>query len=517
MRHERVFVLRPLVPTVVAILSALAVLFAGGRAYGGSTLLVQQATLLAADPVELAGLGSSVAISGDTVVGGAPSFLGAGAAYLFVKTGAGCRWQQQKLTASDTTSPTDFGWSVAISGDTMVAGSPFEAGDSSSILGAAYVFVKSGTNWSLQQRLTPTSNDTGFGSYFGFAVAISGDTIVVGHLGDFDGVSSAGTASVFVRNGTSWRLQQKLIPNNPSGGFFGYSVALDGETALVGDSTYGAGSAYVFTRSGSSWTEQQKLTASDTTAGVNFGYALALDGETLVVSDPFDDAVGYRSGSAYVFVKNGASWSHQQRLIPADPVPQGDLFGKQFGGTVALSGDTIVAGAVYDSLGKGAAYVFGRSGASWNQRQKLTNTDPATGAFGASVALSGGTAAIGSGYGQAYGAVYIFGSVSLEAAPNLLWPPNHEMVPVTLALTVTDACDPAPSCAIESVTSNELIDGDFSIKGPLRLELRAERLSSGPGRTYSILVECRDDASGNVSTATVEVLAPHDQARPPGQ
>lgn len=516
MRRERVFKTRPLRGMVVVVLGGLAVLAAGGRAFGDTPLLVQQGKLFSELSLEFQFAGPA-AISGDTVVQGATAFFDSpnspGAAYVFVKSGAG--WsQQQKLTGSNVASPEGFGWSVAISGDTIVVGSPFEGGNTGLTLGAVYVFVRTGTSWSLQQRLTPTSQDNGFSSYFGFAVAISGDTMVVGHLGDFDGAFSDGTAYVFVRNGAGWSLQQKLIPSIRSGGFFGYSVALDGETALVGDPAYAAGSACVFARSGSIWTEQQKLAAGGATAGVNFGYAVAIAGGTLVVGDPYDDAAGNRAGSAYVFVKTAAGWSLEQKLIPPDRVPPGDPFGKTFGGAVAIRGDTILAGAQYDSY-SGAAYVFGRSGASWKLQQKLTPCDAAGGSFGLSVALSGDTVAIGAGYGGSVGhTVYLFGPTPVfTAIPSLLWPPNREMVPVTLVADSIDSCDEAPSCAVENVTSNEPIAEDFSIDGSLQLGLRADRLGSGPGRTYSVVVGCRD-ALGNRSSTTADVFVPHDRATP---
>jgi len=586
-----------------------AVLGLAGRAYGDPPLLVKQAQLVAADPALLAQLGASVAISGDTVVGGAPAFFGPGAAYVFVKSGRTTWSQQQKLTATTTGTWSGFGSAVAISGDTIVVGSPFERGDGNFALGAVYIFVRSGTSWSLQQKLTPARNDINYTTLFGGAVAINGDTILVGHVGDFNGSSPGGSVHAYVWDGTTWSEQQKLVPTNPANGFFGDAVALDGDTAVIGDGSYHLGSAYIFARSGSFWTLQQRLRAGATTAGVNFGLAVAIDGETLVVTDPADDAADFHSGSAYVYTKIGQSWSLQQKLTAADPDPPGTIYGKRFGHTVALSGDTLLAGADDDNNQRGAAYIFDRIGTSWSQRQKLTNFDDSVSVFGLSVALSGDTAAIGSNWGgPAYGAVYIyapvpinhppladagpdqtvecttplgapvlldgsrssdpdedpltflwsgpFGAIGgasptvqiplgtstvtltvddgrggtasdtaqiavqdttapvvsvLTAEPSRLWPPNHKMVPVTLAVAAADRCDPYPGCVIETVTSNEPIAGDVSITGPLSLELRADRAGSGPGRTYSITVGCRD-AAGNRSTATVGVLVPHDNS-----
>lgn len=394
MRYRRSHFVRPLMDVVLVTLICFAVLCAGRPAYGESPLLVQQAGLNPKDPVERAQFGWSVAISGDTVVGGAPNSSGPGAAYVFFRTGSG--WSQQQKLSPDV-ARTGFGKSVAISGDTLVVGSPSDSGGGTPS-GAAYVFVRTGTAWSLQQRLT--ASDVRASDQFGSSVAISGETIVVGALG---------AAYVFVRNASRWSEQQKLLPGDGKGGSFGSSVALDGETAVVGDPALAAGSAYVFARSGTSWSQVQKLTASDAAAAANFGYSVAIRGEKAIIGAPYSDSAGFDSGSAYVFIKDGASWSQQQKLIPADAVPPGDVFGKHFGESVAISDETILVGARHDNSGKGAAYVFGRSGTSWSQAQKLTMAHPAAKAFGLSVALSSEVAAVGLDFGShAYGTVIIY-------------------------------------------------------------------------------------------------------------
>jgi hypothetical protein len=594
MRHKRGPLVRPRMSTILFLLLGFVVLFTVRPACGDIPVLVQQASLIAEDPVEQSYLGSSVAISGDTAVGGAPGFGSVGEAYVFVRGETG--WSQQQKLIPDSLTIRSFGKAVAIDGDTIVIGAPF---DVSGAPGSAYVFVRNGTIWALQARLT--ARDGSQNNHFGSSVALSGETALIG---------SSRAAYVFVRNGSSWSEQRKLIPGDHEGAFFGFSVALDGDTAVVGDPTYLASSVYVFARSGTSWSQVQKLTASDAAAANNFGYAVAIRGETLVAGAPFDDSAGYRAGSAYVFVKSGAGWVQERKLTPADRVLPGDLFGKEFGGSVATDGEMVLAAARYDSTGLGAVYVFGRSGTSWSQLQKLTSEGASSvSAFGLSVAISGEMVAIGSGYhGRGYGAVYIFGPTSnhppvadagpdqilecvLPAAararldgtrsydpdgdplgflwtgpfgqasgaspmvqvplgsstatltvadgsgatdtddaqiivqdtnapgissgavfPNRLWPPNREMVPVSVLLSVSDLCDQAVSCAVETVTSNEPIEGDFEITGPLTLKLRAERQDAGPGRTYSIVLGCQD-SSGNRSATAAEVFVPHDQGQ----
>ncbi|MSQ08671.1 MAG: hypothetical protein EXR44_05165, partial [Dehalococcoidia bacterium] len=206
--------------------------------------------------------------------------------------------QQQKLTASDGAANDFFGYSVAVSGDTAVVG----AWGDDSAKGSAYVFTRSGSTWTQQQKLT--ASDGAAIDYFGYSVAVSGDTAVVGAYGDD---SYKGSAYVFTRSGSTWTQQQKLTASDGAANdYFGGSVAVSGDTAVVG--AYGddseKGSAYVFTRSGSTWTQQQKLTASDGAANDFFGWSVAVSGDTAVVGARSDDS---SKGSAYMFVMHTAT------------------------------------------------------------------------------------------------------------------------------------------------------------------------------------------------------------------
>jgi hypothetical protein len=184
--------------------------------------------------------------------------------------------------------------------------------------------------------------------------------------------------------------------------YFGWSVALDGDTALIG-TLYGPGSAnadqgaaYVFVRNGTTWTQQKKLTANDGLAFAQFGTAVALDGDTALVGAPDHQRLPsfLTTGAAYVFVRNGTTWTQQAGLLAND----GDG-GDQFGAAVALDGDTALVGAPNNAVtvgGQGAAYIFTRNGTSWTQRQRLLASDIAPDDhFGNAVALSGDKALIG--------------------------------------------------------------------------------------------------------------------------
>ncbi|HKC87766.1 MAG TPA: hypothetical protein VKG02_17405, partial [Blastocatellia bacterium] len=302
--------------------------------------------------------------------------------------------QESKLMASDGAAFHFFGGSVAISGDTVVVGAPFA--------GAAYIFVRVGPTWVQQAKLTAMDREE-FGT-FGFSVAIDGDTVVVGSPGNFDFEDfRLGAAYIFVRDGTIWTRQQKLTAR-PREIFplFGFSVAIDGDTVVVGAD----GAAFVFERSGTTWPEQSKLTASDGAAGGSFGSSVAIDGDTVVIgalSATIDSKIG--QGAAYVFARIGTTWSQQQKLTASDGAPE-----DQFGFSVTISGDTVVVGATGDDSFRGAAYVFARIGTTWSEQQKLTASDGASGdRFGASVAIIFNTVVVGApGANSNRGSAYVF-------------------------------------------------------------------------------------------------------------
>lgn len=325
----------------------------------------QQAKLTASDGAPGDEFGVSVAISGDTVVVGARAndapASNQGAAYVFTRSGT--VWSlQTKLTASDGADSDFFGLSVSVSGDTVVVGAYGDDIGANSDQGSAYVFTRSGTVWSQQQKLT--ASDGSASDIFGWSVAVSGDTAVVGAQFDDIGTDAdRGSAYVFKRSGTVWSEQQKLTASD--GGqsdWFGRSVAVSGDTTVVGapyDSVdgYRKGSAYIFTRSGTVWGEQQRLIASDGQAYL-FGISLAVSGNTVVVGNPYGDTVtNTEQGSAYVFERSGTVWSQQQKLTGSD-----GALGDHFGTSVAVSGDTAIVGAYLDDVGvnadQGSAYIF---------------------------------------------------------------------------------------------------------------------------------------------------------------
>ncbi len=427
----RFFFRRILIPGLLGVLATVALLVAAAAvrpqpalASPSPLLAVQQAELALPSGAATDFFGWSVAISGDTAVVSAPHRavgpdVGQGAVYVFTRSGDS--WTQQaELVSSDGASNDGFGWSVAVSGDTVVVGAPFHSVGGNSSQGAAYVFTDSGTGWTQQAELTAT--DGAASDKFGAAVAISGDTVLVGAADHAtSGDSGRGAAYVFTGSGASWTQQAELTAGDGAPyDNFGYSVALDGQTAVVAAANHavgannGQGAAYVFTGSGASWTQQAELTASDGAPYDNFGRSLAVSGDTVLVGAANHATSGdANQGAAYVFTGSGASWTQQAELTASDGASN-----DYFGWSVALDGDSAVVGAYQhtanDNLYDGAAYLFARSGASWTQQQELTASDGNNNDnFGDAVALSGETAVVGApchavGSNGDQGAAYVF-------------------------------------------------------------------------------------------------------------
>ncbi len=378
--------------------------------------VTEQDMLVAADGTAVDHFGTSVSVSGDTAIVGSPQdevegvTVDSGSAY--VSTRSGTVWtQQQKLTAADGINNDLFGYAVAVSGDTAVVGA---YGDdiNFSAQGSAYVFVRSSGVWTLQQKLIAADADTA--DRFGWSVAVAGDTIVVGAQTD---AANQGSVYVYTRSGTVWSEQQKLVAadGGPSDQF-GESVAVVGDTAVVGAvrDNFDQGSAYVFTRSGTVWTQQQKLNAADAASNDGFGLSVGVAGDTAVVG-AYRDIVGgaFDQGSAYVFTRSGTVWTQQQKLTASDAAAN-----DRFGQSVAVTGDTAVVGAAWDNVGatadQGSAYLFTRSGTVWTEQQHLTASDGTDNDhFGVSVALAGDTALVGAytddvGSNDAQGSAYAF-------------------------------------------------------------------------------------------------------------
>jgi uncharacterized protein (DUF2147 family) len=226
-------------------------------------------------------------------------------------------------------------------------------------------------------------------------VAIDGDTAVVAAVGDDGAGADSGSAYVFVRSGSTWTEQAKLVASDGAAAdSFGTWVDVDGDTIVVGaagdneGADFNTGAAYVFTRSGTVWTEQAKLVAPVPDADSQFGYGVGVDGSVVVVGAPAADSVGLSSGAVHVFRRTGTSWAHEAQLLGLDTAA-----GDRFGSAVSTNGTSIVVGSPRNGAAdsqRGAAYVFNRTAPTWTEITKLVPADNDVGdQFGISVATSG--------------------------------------------------------------------------------------------------------------------------------
>ena len=239
------------------------------------------------------------------------------------------------------------------------------------------------------------AQDGSAGDYFGKAIAASGDTLLVGAYGDDDRGTDSGSAYVFVRTGGAWSLQQKLtVTDGAAGDAFGYSVALSGETAVVGayladGAAADSGAAYVFTRSGSTWTQQAKLIAADAAAGDHLATSLAISGQTVVLGAPLKRAeTGGEAGAAYVFSRNGSVWSQQAKFTPTNNA------GDHNGTAVAISGNQLAVGTARPNGYLVSFYSF--NGNSWSAAGNVSSNNANFAYYGSVLAMSATYTVIGS-------------------------------------------------------------------------------------------------------------------------
>ena len=341
----------------------------------------------------------SVSISEGIAIAGAPFKGGKGAAYIAVFDKGNWR-EQVKLVAADLAAENWFGFSVSISESTAIIGAPLHSLGDVKWTGGAYIFERQGKKeWEEKAKLV--AEDAVEKAEFGHSVAISGDTAIVGaYLDPHDGKNKAGSAYIFVSERGKWEQQAKLTPDDADDGKnFGKSVAIHKHTAIVGahlDSHSGSksGSAYIFVRDGNNWTQQAKLTASDAAARDEFGISVGISGSTAIVGSPFDDDAGGKSGSAYIFGNNGGVWTERAKLTASDSAA-GDEFGK----AVAIDANRVIIGArLHDGRkpDSGAAYAFSRAAGAWVEQSKtIHKKDAEADEFGNAVAISADFAIIG--------------------------------------------------------------------------------------------------------------------------
>ncbi|MRG94251.1 FG-GAP repeat protein [Polyangium spumosum] len=367
--------------------------------------------------------GAAAAIDGDTAIVGAHSDdqveVNAGSAQVFVRKD-GVWIPEQKLVASDAAATDGFGYSVAISGDVAIIGAPNKTGQAE-YAGAAYVFVRKDGVWTEQQKLESPKPEL-VGS-FGTSVALVGGVALVGASREDGAGVDSGAAHVFVRDasGQLWGLQKTLVPASGDGSHFGSSVALSAEDAIIGapremsDAGISVGAAYVFSRAEGAWPLEQRLAAEDAGEQDRFGASVAIAGDTALVGASGHDDGAEDAGAAYVWSRAETTWAMQQKLLAAEPEKYGS-----FGMATALAGELALVGTYLsgpDVSGAGTAYLFVRESEGYVVGQRLLASDGADADFfGSAVALSVDMALVGApgddnDKGENAGSVYTFGAL----------------------------------------------------------------------------------------------------------
>lgn len=410
-----------------------------GRNLGGENNWGLIKRIIASDGAPADFFGASVAVSGDRIIVGAfgddiGANINQGSAYVFEQNSGGAdNWGQvNKIVASGGVAQDQFGVSIALNGNTAIAGAPGANLNSNTNRGSAFVFVRANESWT--QEAKPLPANCTVEEYFGSAVAISGDTAIVGSTGDDVGVNAnQGAAYIFERNvgGTNnWGLVDTITASDGSANdFFGSKLAINGNTAIVGvvSDAIGTnafqGSAYIFERNfggTNNWGEVKKLTASDAAAQDWFGWSVGISGDTAIVGALLKDVGPSNArGSAYVFERNSGganNWGEVKKLTASDGAT-----GDTFGSSVAIGGNTAVVGAFLDDIGaianQGSVYVFERNNGganNWGELRKVTASDgSALDQFGTSVAISGNLMVVGAfvddvGTNNNQGSAYIY-------------------------------------------------------------------------------------------------------------
>jgi hypothetical protein len=345
--------------------------------------------------------GVSVALHGTTAMVGAQQAKigdndGQGAVYVFEKTD-GVWVQTQKLVSSDGQASDLFGDAIAFSGTTALIGAYGATINGNFAQGAVYVFTYAGGAWTQTQKIS--LDDGQMNDNFGYSIGLSGTTAIIGADGSQVGTNDfQGAAYVFDGSSGTWTRTQRLTAADGGiGDIFGYSVAFEGDRAVIG--AYGnngyQGAAYVFGRSNGTWAQTQKLIAGDGAANTYFGYATALSGSTLLVGAWGANPGGNdMQGSAYIFTEANGLWTQTQQLGASDGLPH-----DKFGHSVALQGTTALIGADgwSDSSAQGAVYAFDGSSGTFVEAQRFVASDGAPSyQFGLPVTLDGDTALVGS-------------------------------------------------------------------------------------------------------------------------
>lgn len=358
-------------------------LFGGTRTLGAVVLILLVSTSFAPEagasvtrtgvligPAGVKNFGQGLAVSGDTIFVGAPKTDRIGAGYVYANGSGGWTEDKGKISPAGAGNGAWFGRSVGLSGTTAVVGAPYATFNGNTTAGVAYIYVQDDAGrWVEAAELAAA--DGASNDLFGYSVAISGSTVLVGAL-EHD--SGAGAVYVFTDEASGWIQTAELSISGTEG--FGGAVALDDSTALIAGGIQGS---FVFADGATGWTESANLSCGGCDPS-----SVAISGSTAVVGQSVMPGTGRQS--AWVYTDGSGGWSQYGTLTPSKY-----NYG-EFGASVAVSGDNVIVGSPHnDNVGNGAAYVFSEGPGGWSQDAKLPSKSQG---FGDTVALDGATAAV---------------------------------------------------------------------------------------------------------------------------
>ncbi len=433
--------------------------------FSGVVFALEEQKITASDADALDEFGTAVSISGDYAIVGASrnsdDGYRSGAVYIFVRNGE--EWiEQAKLTASDADREDYFGRSVSIDGDNAIVSS-YRNDDDGIDSGSAYIFIRNGEEWVEHSKLT--ASDANSNDFFGWRVSIDSNYAIISAHGNDENGEDSGSAFIFFNDEEEWLEQVKLSARDINeDDHFGKSVSIDGDYVLVGanrDTQEGirSGSAFIFTRDGEDWYEHAKVVPSDADSADHFGFSVDICGDLAIVGAPANNVEGFvNSGSAYIFEKEGDEWREQAKLIASD-ADSGD----QFGFCVSIEENYAVVGAHGNNNDggdwSGSAYIFIREGNEWIERRKLIASDIGReDGFGYFVSANGDNVIIGSpGHsedGENSGAAYIYSGLgSLVTVPDAT--SNSNLLPISFLCSTY----PNPFNSMMTITFNKTYSG----------------------------------------------------------
>lgn len=346
--------------------------------------------------------GAAVSISGDYAIvgsyrhGGLNALDGQGAAYIFYRSNG--NWiQQARLQAADGITEDWFGVSVSIDGDYAVVGASQKGNGPAYKQGAAYIFSRNGSAWTQQAKLTASDGEAY--DFFGCSVSVSGSMVVIGASGDDIGslvtAPNQGSAYIFIRNGTNWTQQQKIVASDGgTGDAFGTSVSIQGNAVAIGAPyddnglvNSDQGSVYTLSKSGTTWTQTAKLRASDGTVGDHFGSHTLISNSQVFVGCP-TRTVNSVPNAGVLYIYNIGSGFSEQKLYAPEISSQ-----SSFGVSFSASGTSLLVGASYYSgnlLREGKVYLYNLSGVTPQLVRTISDANPRIeNLFGSKVGVSG--------------------------------------------------------------------------------------------------------------------------------